>query len=253
MEIKIADLHKSFGDQVVLNGLNLNIKNIHSIVVIGPSGGGKSTLLRILAGLEVADSGDIEVNGERIPKEEEELHEYRKSIGVVFQAFNLFPHLTALENITLPLEKVHKVLAKDSKERAEILLKRFGLYEHRNKYPHQLSGGQQQRVAIVRAMALKPNFLLLDEPTSALDPALTKEILEAIKELRKDKKDMVLVTHEMEFAKSVADCVIFVSGGKIIEMGPPGIVFENPKTVELCKFLGGENCEKRIKKGERLV
>lgn len=246
MEIKIENLCKSFGEQVVLNGLNLDVKNIHSIVIIGPSGGGKSTLLRILAGLEVSDSGEIEVNGERIPKEEEELHEYRKSIGVVFQAFNLFPHLTALENITLPLEKVHKIPAKDAKERAETLLKRFGLYEHKSKYPHQLSGGQQQRVAIVRAMALKPKVLLLDEPTSALDPALTKEILEAIKELRKDKKDMVLVTHEMEFAKGVADCVIFVSGGKIVEMGPPGIIFENPKTIELCKFLGGVDCEKKI-------
>lgn len=246
MEIKIENLHKSFGDQVVLNSLNLDIKDIHSIVIIGPSGGGKSTLLRILAGLEIADSGEIEINGERISKEEEELHEYRKSIGIVFQAFNLFPHLTALENITLPLEKVHKISARDSKERAEILLKRFELYDHKNKYPHQLSGGQQQRVAIVRAMALKPEFLLLDEPTSALDPALTKEILEVIKELRKDKKDMILVTHEMKFAKDVADCVIFVSGGKIVEIGPPEIVFDKPKTVELCKFLGGENCEKRI-------
>lgn len=246
MEIKIENLYKSFGEQVVLNGLNLDKKDIHSIVIIGPSGGGKSTLLRILAGLEVADSGEIEVNGDIVPREEEELHEYRKSIGVVFQAFNLFPHLTAFENITLPLEKVHKISAKDSKERAEILLKRFGLYEHKDKYPHQLSGGQQQRVAIVRAMALKPKFLLLDEPTSALDPALTKEILEAIKELRKDKKDMLLVTHEMEFAKGVADYIIFVSGGKIVEMGPPGVLFENPQTIELCKFLGGEECEKRI-------
>lgn len=247
MEIKIENLHKSFGEQVVLNGLNLDIKNINSIVIIGPSGGGKSTLLRILAGLEVPNSGEIVVNGERVPKDEEELHEYRKSIGVVFQAFNLFPHLTALENIILPLEKVHKVKYEDARERAELLLKRFGLYTHKGKYPHQLSGGQQQRVAIVRALALKPNFLLLDEPTSALDPALTKEILEAIKELRKDKKDMVLVTHEMEFAKGVADYVLFVSGGKIVEMGPPEMIFENPKTVELCKFLGGEDCEKNKK------
>ena len=247
MEIKIENLHKSFGEQVVLNGLNLDLKGIHSIVIIGPSGGGKSTLLRILAGLEIADEGEIVVSGERIPKEEEELHEYRKGIGVVFQAFNLFPHLTALENIVLPLERVHGVSKKESVERAEKLLKRFGLFEHRNKYPHQLSGGQQQRVAIVRAMALKPKFLLLDEPTSALDPALTKEILEAIGELRKDKKDMVLVTHEMEFAKGVADCVIFVSGGKIVEMGPPGIIFDKPKTVELCQFLGGKDCENRIK------
>ncbi len=239
MEIKIENLYKSFGEQIVLNKLNLAIKNINSLVIIGPSGGGKSTLLKILAGLEVSDSGEIEINGEKIPKEEKELHEYRKGIGVVFQAFNLFPHLTALKNITLPLEKVHKMSIKGANKRAEILLKRFELYEHKEKYPHQLSGGQQQRVAIVRAMALKPRFLLLDEPTSALDPALTKEILEVIKELRKEKKDMILVTHEMGFAKGVADYIIFVSGGKIVEMGPPGTVFENPKTVELCKFLGG--------------
>lgn len=239
MEIKIENLYKSFGEKVVLNKLNLAIKNINFLVIIGPSGGGKSTLLKILAGLEVSDSGEIEINGERIPKEEKELHEYRKGIGVVFQAFNLFPHLTALKNITLPLEKVHKMSIKDANKRAEILLKRFELYEHKEKYPHQLSGGQQQRVAIVRAMALKPRFLLLDEPTSALDPALTKEILEVIKELRKEKKDMILVTHEMGFARGVADYIIFVSGGKIVEMGPLGTVFENPKTLELCRFLGG--------------
>ncbi|MBC2850962.1 amino acid ABC transporter ATP-binding protein [Cetobacterium sp. 8H] len=244
MEIKIKDLCKRFGEQVVLNSLDLELEKIHSLVIIGPSGGGKSTLLRILAGLEIPESGSIIINGEQIPKIEEELHEYRKGVGIVFQAFNLFPHLTALKNIMLPLEKVQKVEHKIAKERAIGLLKRFDLYEHKDKYPHQLSGGQQQRVAIVRALALEPKFLLLDEPTSALDPALTKEILEAILELRKDKKDMVLVTHEMSFAKDVADCVIFVSGGKIVEMGPPGIVFDKPMTFELCEFLGGKDCKK---------
>lgn len=244
MEIKIKNLCKRFGEQVVLNNLDLELEKIHSLVIIGPSGGGKSTLLRILAGLEIPESGSIIINGEQIPEVEEELHEYRKGVGIVFQAFNLFPHLTALKNITLPLEKVQKVEHKIAKERAIGLLKRFDLYEHKDKYPHQLSGGQQQRVAIVRALALEPKFLLLDEPTSALDPALTKEILEAILELRKDRKDMVLVTHEMSFAKGVADCVIFVSGGKIVEMGPPGTIFNNPMTFELCEFLGGTDCRK---------
>ncbi|WP_297598852.1 amino acid ABC transporter ATP-binding protein [uncultured Cetobacterium sp.] len=245
MEIKIKDLCKRFGDQQVLDRLNLDLEKIHSLVIIGPSGGGKSTLLRILAGLEVPESGEVRVNGEKIPSTEEELHEYRKRIGVVFQAYNLFPHLSALKNILLPLEIVQKLEHNKANERAISLLKRFGLYEHKEKYPHQLSGGQQQRVAIVRALALEPKFLLLDEPTSALDPALTKEILEAILELRKDKRDMVLVTHEMSFAREVADCAIFVSDGKIVEMGPPGVIFDNPKTMKLCQFLGGEECEKR--------
>ena len=237
MEIKIEKLSKAFGEQIVLDEIELELSQIHSLVIIGPSGGGKSTLLRVLAGLESIDKGRIVLNGEVVPEKEESLHEYRKGIGVVFQAFNLFPHLTALKNILLPLEKVHQVNPVEAEKRALKLLKRFGLFEHKDKYPHQLSGGQQQRVAIVRAMALEPKVLLLDEPTSALDPALTKEILEAIKELRKDKKDMVLVTHEMEFAKGVADCIIFVSGGKIIEIGIPSEIFSNPKTEELKAFL----------------
>ncbi|MGL5983609.1 MAG: amino acid ABC transporter ATP-binding protein [Cetobacterium sp.] len=237
MEIKIENLYKAFGEQIVLNNLNLNLEDVNSIVIIGPSGGGKSTLLRILAGLETLDKGKISLNEEFIPELEDELHEYRKGIGVVFQAFNLFPHLTALKNIVLPLQKVHQISENESFNRAEKLLTRFGLYEHREKYPHQLSGGQQQRVAIVRALSLKPKVLLLDEPTSALDPALTKEILETIKELRKDKKDMILVTHEMDFAKGVADCVIFVSGGKVVEFGSPDIIFNNPVTDELKRFL----------------
>lgn len=237
MEIKIEKLSKAFGEQIVLDEIELELSQIHSLVIIGPSGGGKSTLLRVLAGLESIDKGKIVLNSEVVPEKEESLHEYRKGIGVVFQAFNLFPHLTALKNILLPLEKVHQVNPVEAEKRALKLLKRFGLFEHKDKYPHQLSGGQQQRVAIVRAMALEPKVLLLDEPTSALDPALTKEILEAIKELRKDKKDMILVTHEMEFAKGVADCIIFVSGGKIIEIGIPSEIFSNPKTEELKGFL----------------
>ncbi|MGL4629014.1 MAG: ATP-binding cassette domain-containing protein, partial [Cetobacterium sp.] len=154
MEIKIEKLSKAFGEQIVLDEIELELSQIHSLVIIGPSGGGKSTLLRVLAGLESLDKGRIVLNGEVVPEKEESLHEYRKGIGVVFQAFNLFPHLTALKNILLPLEKVHQVNPVEAEKRALKLLKRFGLFEHKDKYPHQLSGGQQQRVAIVRAMAL---------------------------------------------------------------------------------------------------
>nr|WP_307776054.1 amino acid ABC transporter ATP-binding protein [uncultured Cetobacterium sp.] len=237
MEINIKDLKKSFGQQVVLNGVELDLKNIHCLVIVGPSGGGKSTLLRILAGLEIPNSGDIFVNGEKLPNTEDELHEYRKNIGVVFQAYNLFPHMSALKNITLPLIKVHKVDEDIAIQRAVDLLRRFGLLEHKDKYPHQLSGGQQQRVAIVRALALEPKFLLLDEPTSALDPALTREILDAIVELRKERKDMVLVTHEMKFAQGVADYVIYVDKGKILDQGKPEKFFKTPESEELRDFL----------------
>lgn len=241
MEIKIKNLWKKFGEQEVLKGINLNLKGINSLVIIGPSGGGKSTLLRIIAGLEIPEEGEILINGEKIPNSEKELLEYRKKIGVVFQAYNLFPHLTALKNITLPLEKIQNLKTEISEERAIKLLKRFGLDEHRDKYPHQLSGGQQQRVAIVRALALEPKFLIFDEPTSALDPNLTREILEVILELRKENKNMIIVTHEMSFAEDVSDYVIFITDGKIIEEGDSKSVFKNPKTTKLSKFLGKEN------------
>lgn len=238
MEIKIENLLKKYGENVVLDNLNFEIKNIHTLVIIGPSGGGKSTLLRVLAGLEEYNSGYVEINKKEIPHDELELLEYRKSVGVVFQAFNLFPHLSALENITLPLVKVHQIDINKAEERGIKLLERYKLKEHMHKKPHQLSGGQQQRVAIVRALALEADFFLLDEPTSALDPTLIMETLEAIKELKDLKKDLILVTHEMKFAKSVADYIIFVSEGKVIEGGHSKDLFENPKTDELKDFLG---------------
>jgi len=238
MKININKLVKSFGEQVVLNELDLELDNVHSLVIIGPSGGGKSTLLRILAGLEIPQKGEIEINGEKLSFDEKALHEYRKTIGVVFQQFNLFPHLSALKNITLPLEKVHNVNSKEAKERATNLLERFQLGEHTHKFPTQLSGGQQQRVAIARAVALESKFLLLDEPTSALDPALTSEVLDGILELKREKKDLILVTHEMGFAKSVADYVIFVDGGKVVEHGNADKVFTSPSTPQLQEFLG---------------
>lgn len=238
MEINISNLKKIYGNQVVLNNLNLDIEGVHSLVIIGPSGGGKSTLLRILAGLETPETGNIIINKKALSFKESNLHNYRKTIGVVFQAFNLFPHLSAMNNITLPLEKVHKINKKEANLRAKTLLDRFQLGEHTHKYPSQLSGGQQQRVAIARAVALNSQFLLLDEPTSALDPALTSEVLDSILELKKEKKDLILVTHEMGFAKNVADYILFIDKGKVLESGEASLLFNNPKTPELKEFLG---------------
>jgi len=237
MEIKISNLKKIYNNQIVLNNLELNIKDVHSLVIIGPSGGGKSTLLRILAGLEKPEDGMITINNKVLPSKETELIEYRKTIGVVFQAFNLFPHLSALTNITLPLEKVHKIDKVEANLRATTLLNKFQLEDHAHKYPSQLSGGQQQRVAIARAVALESQFLLLDEPTSALDPALTSEVLDSILELKKEKKDLVLVTHEMGFAKNVADYILFIDKGRVLESGNASSIFSNPKTPELKEFL----------------
>lgn len=238
MEISIKNLTKSFGKQVVLNDLNLELADIHSLAIIGPSGGGKSTLLRILAGLEVPQVGDITINSKKLNFDYKSLQAYRKEIGVVFQAFNLFPHLTALRNITLPLEKVHGISVEEAEKRAINLLERFQLGEHKHKRPHQLSGGQQQRVAIVRAIALQAKFMLLDEPTSALDPILTSEVLDSITEIKREKKDLIIVTHEMGFARNVADHLIFVDKGIIVEQGDPKILFKDPKTPELKEFLG---------------
>jgi len=238
MEINISNLNKKYDNQVVLNNLELNIKGVHSLVIIGPSGGGKSTLLRILAGLEIPEGGEITINNKTLLFNDSDLHEYRKTVGMVFQAFNLFPHLSAIENITLPLEKVHKLKKIEANLRAKTLLDKFQLGKHIYKYPPQLSGGQQQRVAIARAVALNSQILLLDEPTSALDPALTSEVLDSILELKKEKKDLILVTHEMGFAKNVADYILFIDEGKVLEAGEASSIFKNPQTLELKEFLG---------------
>lgn len=237
MEINIKNLTKKFGNHTVLDELSLELSDIHSLAIIGPSGGGKSTLLRIMAGLEIPQNGYISINSEVMKFDNKSLNEYRKGIGVVFQAFNLFPHLSALKNITLPLEKVHNLSPKEAKKRASELLDRFQLGEHMHKRPHQLSGGQQQRVAIVRAIALQAKFMLFDEPTSALDPILTSEVLDCIKEIKEEKKDLIIVTHEMGFARNVADHLVFIDKGIIIEQGHPKELFENPQTDELKEFL----------------
>lgn len=237
MKLRATDLCKSFGGQIVLRDVNLNLEQVHALTLIGPSGGGKSTLLRIMAGLEKPDSGKLHLNDREVIYREKELMVHRRSVGTVFQAFNLFPHLTALQNITLPLEKVHHYKPPDARQAAEEILERFQLSEHRHKPPAQLSGGQRQRVAIARAISIKPKLLLFDEPTSALDPEMTAEVLEVIEELRKEGRDLVLVTHQMGFAHRIADQIALLSGGRIAECGPPSQVLDNPVSDTTREFL----------------
>lgn len=239
MKLRVSRLSKSFGDHVVLRDVSFAVEDVHSIVLIGPSGGGKTTLLRILAGLISPDAGEIEFEGQRLHFDESSLLQHRRSVGTVFQSFNLFPHLTALENVTLPLEKVHGLRPEQAHTKATTLLKRFQLEGHAHKKPAALSGGQRQRVAIVRAAAIKPRILFFDEPTSALDPEMTGEVLEMIEQLREEGSNLVLVTHEIGFARVAADRVCFLSGGQIVEFGETKGVLERPQTPELQKFLAG--------------
>ena len=235
MNLCIEQLVKKYNDQVILDRLSIDIKNVKTLALIGASGSGKSTLLRLMAGLEHYESGHIIVNGQDLL--ETDLDAYRKSVGFVFQDHNLFNHLSVLENICIVLEKVHK------RSRAEILpgvltlLEKFGLTEHQSKKPHQISGGQSQRVSIVRALAIEPALMFLDEPTSSLDPVLTFEVLEAIQKLVSEERDFVIVTHEIGFAKRIADYVIYMENGQIIEHGGPEI-FNEPQTASFKNFLG---------------
>ncbi len=237
MKLSLENLTKNFGEHRVLDDVSLALEKVHSLVLIGPSGGGKSTLLRIIAGLEIADSGSFAINEERVAFDEKSLREHRRHIGVVFQAFNVFPHLSALANITLPLEKVHGFTPDAACETALDSLRRFRLEKHAHKKPAELSGGQKQRVAIARAVAIKPRLLLFDEPTSALDPEMTAEVLDVIEELKREGRDFILVTHEMGFARVVADYVAFLTDGKIVEGGEPAEIFESAKTAECREFL----------------
>jgi polar amino acid transport system ATP-binding protein len=237
MKLKSTGLDKAFGQQPVLRQVNLNFDRVHTLALIGPSGGGKSTLLRIIAGLERPDAGHLWLDDKEVIFREKNLLAYRKSIGTVFQAYNLFPHLTALRNITLPLEKVHGYTPTKAKALAEELLDRFQLSAHGHKPPSQLSGGQRQRVAIARAISIKPKLLLFDEPTSALDPEMTAEVLEVIEELRNEGRDFVLVTHQMGFARRVADQIALLSGGEIVESGPPSQILDQPQSAVTRQFL----------------
>lgn len=235
MKLFIDQLNKTYGGQRVLKDINLHLEKVSKVALIGASGSGKSTLLRLMAGLEPFDSGTLSVNGHNL--NETQLESYRKQVGFVFQDHNLFNHLSVLDNILLVLEKVHKRPRETVIEDVSNLLEQFGLYAHKDKKPHQISGGQSQRVSIVRALAIEPEIVLLDEPTSSLDPVLTYEVLTAIETLAKAKKDFVIVTHELGFARKVADYVIFMQDGEILEHGAPSIL-QSPQTPELKAFIG---------------
>ncbi len=237
MHLTLDGLTKSFGSHRVLDAITADFGELRSLALIGPSGGGKSTLLRVIAGLETPDSGTVTLDGATVDFRETSLREHRQHLGVVFQAFNLFPHLTALANLTLPLEKVHGLAPDAAVDLAMQTLARFQLADHAHKRPAELSGGQKQRVAIARAIAIKPRLLLFDEPTSALDPEMTAEVLDAIEELKNEGRDFLLVTHEMGFARHVADRVAFLSGGRIVEHAPAAELFAAPQTRECRDFL----------------
>jgi polar amino acid transport system ATP-binding protein len=234
MKLEVLHVAKCYGQTRALDGLTLEIASARVLVLIGPSGGGKSTLLRVLGGLETTDGGAVAINGRLLLPHEAFLQAYRRSNGFLFQQFNLFPHLTALRNIALPLEKVHGHSPAAALMLAEQALQRFDLLAHAHKLPGQLSGGQQQRVGIARAVAHQPEVLFLDEPTSALDPEMTAEVLELIQELAEAGQDIILSTHEMGFARTVADQVAFVAAGKIEELAPPAEIFNTPQS-PLCR------------------
>lgn len=235
--ITIKNLHKSFGEHEVLKGIDLEIEKGEILVIIGPSGSGKSTILRCMNLLETPTSGDVIFEGKSLVDKKTNIDEIRQNIGMVFQNFNLFPHKTILENVTLAPITLKKMSKEEAEKKAEVLLKRVGLYDKKDSYPSQLSGGQKQRIAIARALAMEPDMMLFDEPTSALDPEMVKEVLEVIKELAEEGMTMAIVTHEMGFAKEVADRVIFVDEGKIIEDDTPEEVFNNPKSDRTKEFF----------------
>lgn len=237
MNLLLDSVAKSFNGHVALREASLSVNGVHALVLIGPSGGGKSTLLRILAGLEYPDQGRVAIDGQELVFSEPALREHRRRVGVVFQAMNLFPHLTALENITLPLVRVHGLSRADAEETAFQHLRRFRLDAHARKKPAQLSGGQRQRVAIVRAVAIRPRLLLFDEPTSALDPEMTAEVLDMIGELRAEGRDLVLVTHHLAFARSVADYAVFLADGRIVEHAAGDRLFSAPDHPDVARFL----------------
>ncbi len=235
--IKVENLHKSFGDLEVLKGVSEHIKKGEVISIIGPSGGGKSTFLRCLNMLEKPDSGKIIFEGVDITNEKTDINIHRQKMGMVFQHFNVFPHLTVKENITLAPVMLKKKTKEEASEMADKLLERVGLLDKANEYPRRLSGGQKQRLAIVRALAMEPDVMLFDEPTSALDPEMVGEVLEVIKQLAEEGMTIVTVTHEMGFAREVSDRVLFFDGGVIAEEGTPEQVFDNPQNPRTKEFL----------------
>lgn len=234
--IELKDVRKSFGKNEVLKGINLRIEKGEVVVIIGPSGSGKSTVLRTMNYLEEPTSGHVIVDNMDL-SDKKKLNEVRTEVGMVFQNFNLFPHMTVLNNLTLAQINVRKTSKKDAEDVALKLLERVGLADKANMYPDSLSGGQKQRVAIARALAMKPKVMLFDEPTSALDPEMVREVLDVMKSLADEGMTMVIVTHEMGFAKEVADRVLFVDGGQILEDGTPAQVFDAPTSDRTKLFL----------------
>ncbi|WP_251440628.1 amino acid ABC transporter ATP-binding protein [Veillonella intestinalis] len=234
--IKMIDVHKSFGKNEVLKGINLHVERGEVVVIIGPSGSGKSTVLRCMNYLEEPTTGDVIVDGMNL-NNKENINHVRAEVGMVFQRFNLFPHMTVLDNITLAPQKIRNSSKEEAEAVALELLEKVGLKDKAQAYPEQLSGGQQQRVAIARALAMKPKVMLFDEPTSALDPEMVSEVLDVMKELANEGMTMVVVTHEMGFAKEVGTGVLFVDEGKILEEGTPVDVFEHPKNERTQLFL----------------
>lgn len=235
--LQLKSIKKSYGDNSVLKGVSLDIQKSEVISIIGPSGSGKTTLLRCINGLEKIDEGSVVIQGEVFNPNSKQVHKIREKVGFIFQRFNLFSHYTVLQNITIAQKIVKKRSDKESIEIAMDLLRKVGLEDKANSYPSQLSGGQQQRVAIARALAMDPELLLMDEITSALDPELVNEVLEVVKELAKTGMTMILVTHEMGFAKNVSDRVIFMDNGVIIEEGIPDKIFNNPENERTQSFL----------------
>ncbi|MFZ8808302.1 MAG: amino acid ABC transporter ATP-binding protein [Pyrobaculum sp.] len=232
--VSVRDLEVAYGNLEVVKGVSLDVHQGEKIVIMGPSGSGKSTFLRSLIWLVKPRRGRIVIDGVEV--RQDTVREVRKKVGFVFQSYNLFPHLKVIDNIVLPLVKVHGIPRDEAVERAREALQMVGLLEKANAYPLQLSGGQQQRVAIARALAIRPRVLMLDEPTSALDPELVDEVLHVLEEIARRGTTMLIVTHEVDFAEDVADRVLFFEGGKMVEEGPPEILY-NPKTERLRQFL----------------
>jgi ABC-type polar amino acid transport system ATPase subunit len=235
--VRLESVHKSFGDNLVLDGIDLSVDLGEVLVVIGPSGSGKSTLLRCVNLLEPIDSGRIFLEGEEITHKGADVSGVRQRIGIVFQQFNLFPHLKAIDNLTLAARRIKKMTRRDAEARARELLVSVGVEEKADQYPHQLSGGQQQRVAIARALMMNPHVMLFDEVTSALDPELVGEVLVVMRDLARTGMTMLVVTHEMQFAREVGDRVVFMDGGRIVEEGHPSDLLDRPHEERTRRFL----------------
>jgi polar amino acid transport system ATP-binding protein len=235
--VRLEGVRKSFGDNLVLDGIDLTVAHGEVLVIIGPSGSGKSTLLRCVNLLEPIQAGKVFLEGEEITRKGANVSAIRQRIGIVFQQFNLFPHLTAIDNLTLAARRIRRMPRGEAERRARELLASVGLEEKADQHPHQLSGGQQQRVAIARALMMQPHVMLFDEVTSALDPELVGEVLVVMRDLAREGMTMLIVTHEMQFAREVGDRVVFMDGGNIVEEGPPLDVLDNPRQERTQRFL----------------